>query len=562
MARVFTSKTYAESYSIAERKFLEVAEHQLDDSFYVIHGLPWRSLDNAWQQGESDFVILQRELGLIVVEAKPGTIRHDAAGWKDAAGQTITDPVTQAQQGMHNVQKLLSQRVPGWSDQQVPHTFAVYLCNATGFIGHLPVSLRPEQVIFESDLNDLAATLQTVKNSQIPWNVRLDKDLIQQAVNALKPAVEFQQSICGHLESERRMLIRLTRGQRNVLDLIQNYDRVLIRGCAGSGKTLLAIERAVRFAREGKQVLLLCYNLRLRENLQQQISEQKVSGVDVFAFAELCEHLARTVGIPAQPPTDASLLSDYYNVQCIEYLDQAIRCGVRELYDAAVVDEGQDFEGEWWVLIEYLLRKREASPLYIFYDPDQNIFDRQFQFPISDPPQVLDKNCRNTRRIAEFMAKTLDREEKSMEEVPEGLQVHEYLATSESGVVERANALVQRLVHVEKIKPAQIRVIGSRKLRNSAFVNCANLAGVPLVCESQHDGDPNAIQYATVFRYKGLESDVVILTGFGKQLTRKTKTLFYTAASRAMLRLYVIYSQPATSPAAAQAPSQLATGLQ
>lgn len=149
-----------------------------------------------------------------------------------------------------------------------------------------------------------------------------------------------------------------------------------------------------------------------------------------------------------------------------------------------------------------------------------------------------------------------------MKDVPEGLQVHEYIATGESGVVERANALVQRLVHVEKVKPTQIRVIGRRKLRNSAFVNCANLAGVPLVCESQHDGDPNAIQYATVFRYKGLESDMVILTGFEKQLTRKTKTLFYTAASRAMLRLYVIYSQPATSPAAAQAPSQLATGLQ
>lgn len=562
MAHVFTSKTYAESYSIAERKFLEVAEYQLDDSFYVIHGLPWRSLDNTWQQGESDFVILQRELGLIVVEAKAGTIRHDVAGWKDASGQTITDPVTQAQQGMHNVQKLLSQRVPGWSDHKVPHTFAVYLCNATGFSGRLPVSLLREQVIFESDLNNLAATLQAVKKSQIPWDVRLDKDLIQQAVNALKPAVEFQQSICGHLESERRMLIRLTRQQSKVLNMMQYHDRVLIQGCAGSGKTLLAIERAVRFAREGKKVLLLCYNLRLREHLQQRINEQQVSGVDVFAFGELCEHLALTMGIPAQPPTDESLLSDYYNVQCIDYLDQAIRCGTTKLYDALVVDEGQDFEGEWWVLIEYLLRKREASPLFVFYDPDQNIFDRQFQFPVSARPYVLDENCRNTRKIAEFMAKTLDREEKSMEEVPEGLQVYEYLPADDFGVLEKASALVQRLVHVEKVKPAQIRVVGKRKLRNSAFVNCANLAGVPLVCESQHDGDPNAIQYATVFRYKGLESDVVILTGFERQPTRKTRSLFYTAASRAALRLYVIYSQPATSLAAEQAPAQVSTRLE
>lgn len=545
MAKVYSPRSYDEAYSEAERTLLEAAEVQLDNSYHVLHSLSWRGMEKTWQQGECDFVILHQKLGLVTIEAKPGTISHDSDGWKDSRGKSAKDPVQQAQQGMHNVQNFLSNHVPGWSHQTVPHSFAIYLCRASEFRGRLPISLRPEQLIFESDLEDLAATLDRIKCVQVSREVCLSREMIEQAVNALMPPLQFVQSFSGHLETERRKLIRLTGQQSRILRIAETHDRMLIQGCAGCGKTLLAIERAVMFAKSGKRVLLLCYNLRLQQMLQQHVSRYNLPGIDVFAFAELCEHLARTTGLSVDVPHDESLRSEYYNVKCIEYLEQAIDRGAKGMYEAIVVDEGQDFQSEWWVLIEDLLPNPGVSPLYIFYDPDQNIFRRDFQFPITNP-FLLRENCRSTRSISEFIRRTVGREEVSMDGVPDGDQVLTWRPQDDQGVVDRAADIVRRLVHGDKIQPSQICVVGLRKLRNSAFANCANLAGVPFVGEEEHDGDSQAIQYATIWRYKGLESDIVILTGFEEQFTSEMRKLFYTAASRAVLRLYVIYSQPSS----------------
>jgi len=545
MAKVYSPRSYDESYSEAERTLLEAAELQLGDHYHVLHSLSWRGMDRTWQQGECDFVILHQKLGLITIEAKPGTIRHDATGWKDSEGKAVKDPVQQAQQGMHNVQKFLCKHVPGWSDQTVPHSFAVFLCGASAFRGRLPVSLHRDQLIFESDLEDLATTLERVKRVQVPRDVCLSREMIEQAVNALKPTFQFAQSFSGHLETERRKLIRLTSQQSRLLKIAETQDRLLIEGCAGCGKTLLAIERAVMFAKAGKRVLLLCYNLRLQQMLQQQVSTHNLPGIDVFAFSELCEHLARTTGLSVDVPHDENLRSEYYSVKCIEYLKQAIDRGAKGMYEAIVVDEGQDFQSEWWVLIEDLLPNPGVSPLYIFYDPDQNIFGRDFQFPITRP-FLLRENCRSTRSISDFIRRTLGREEISMDGVPDGDPVLTWQPQDDQGVTDRAADIVRRLVLEDKIQPSQICVVGRKRLKNSAFANCANLAGVPFVGEEEHDGDSRAIQYATIWRYKGLESDIVILTGFENQFTPETRKLFYTAASRAVLRLYVIYSQPST----------------
>ena len=332
MARVYSPRSYDESYSEAERTLLEAAELQLDNSYHVLHSLSWRGMEKTWQQGECDFVILHQKLGLVTIEAKPGTISHDSDGWKDSRGKSAKDPVQQAQQGMHNVQNFLSNHVPGWSHQTVPHSFAIYLSRASEFRGRLPISLRPEQLIFESDLEDLAATLDRIKRVQVSREVCLSREMIEQAVNALMPPLQFAQSFSGHLETERRKLIRLTGQQSRILRIAETHDRMLIQGCAGCGKTLLAIERAVMFAKSGKRVLLLCYNLRLQQMLEQQISRSNLPGIDVFAFAELCEHLARTTGLSVDVPHDESLRSEYYNVKCIEYLEQAIDRGAKGMY--------------------------------------------------------------------------------------------------------------------------------------------------------------------------------------------------------------------------------------
>ena len=70
------------------------------------------------------------------------------------------------------------------------------------------------------------------------------------------------------LESTRawdaeRKLIELSAEQFDVLEGLFDNDCVLVRGAAGTGKTVLALEAARRDALAGRKVLLTCFNRRL-----------------------------------------------------------------------------------------------------------------------------------------------------------------------------------------------------------------------------------------------------------------------------------------------------------
>lgn len=62
------------------------------------------------------------------------------------------------------------------------------------------------------------------------------------------------------LECEDAKLVELTDAKMLALSFLGDRKRVAIAGCAGSGKTMLAIEKALRLQSLGLKVLLTCFN--------------------------------------------------------------------------------------------------------------------------------------------------------------------------------------------------------------------------------------------------------------------------------------------------------------
>ena len=67
--------------------------------------------------------------------------------------------------------------------------------------------------------------------------------------------------------------LRLTEQQYRVLDMLSRQSRVAIAGCAGSGKTFLAAEKARRLAAQGFRVLLVVFNVLLAEHLRRGLAD-------------------------------------------------------------------------------------------------------------------------------------------------------------------------------------------------------------------------------------------------------------------------------------------------
>ncbi len=79
--------------------------------------------------------------------------------------------------------------------------------------------------------------------------------------------------LVGYIEGRiKRLMLNLTDEQRNFV-AISAARPLLLRGCAGSGKTTIAVYRAIEFAKQGKRVLFLTFNRTLADAAKSMIEE-------------------------------------------------------------------------------------------------------------------------------------------------------------------------------------------------------------------------------------------------------------------------------------------------
>ena len=205
----------------------------------------------------------------------------------------------------------------------------------------------------------------------------------------------FAESITRHMAALDRHVEKLTEEQRRVITQLRFLRRVRISGIAGSGKTLVAAEKAIRLSDAGLKTLFLCHNPMLAGHVSALTSEHRVV---VAAFTEWASAIAGVA------PGNNSSWSKY-DEPTQEILTLAFDgiLASADRYDAVVVDEGQDFRDEWWPLVQAALTDPSSGILYIFHDDRQALLPHRSCYPFSEPIIDLSRNCRNAGRIYEIM---------------------------------------------------------------------------------------------------------------------------------------------------------------
>ncbi len=188
---------------------------------------------------------------------------------------------------------------------------------------------------------------------------------------------------------------KLTSEQFKVLNFINKMKKVRISGCAGSGKTLVAAEKAVRLSKSGSSVIILCHNPNLAGKIKNLVLG---SNVFVISFGQLIQNLNEYESI------HQFRWNKYYE-PLQEELDNALKIieSKNMQFDAVIVDEAQDFREDWWYVVDALLSKGKEQILYIFHDDNQALLPYRSVYPIEEPIVDLSKNCRNGGKIYEFI---------------------------------------------------------------------------------------------------------------------------------------------------------------
>lgn len=330
--------------------------------------------------------------------------------------------------------------------------------------------------------------------------------------------------------------IELTEQQERALDLLARRSRALIAGIAGSGKTLLAVEKAARLADAGARVLLTCYNKNLAAELRRRLGERE--GLRVQHFHELAYEIAEAAGTL---PEERSYDEAFFMETLPEALFAAVEADDAPRFDAIVVDEGQDFAESWWLPLEALLADPADGILYIFYDAGQELYGRPVGFPIDDEPFLLDVNCRNTLEIhRKVMGFAPDPPRHTRVKGVKGRPPQVAGVGTRASTPRAVGAVVQQLTERHQVPIERIVVLSPlSRQRGSVLADKVEIG--PYDLTDAIEPEPGKLRCHTIHGFKGCEADVVVLIEADRWPNEASRdALLYVACSRARHHLVVL----------------------
>jgi hypothetical protein len=542
--------------SQAEVKVYKALRDRLPDDYIVFFQVGWilKKEKDAARDGETDFLICHPNFGYLCVEVKGGGIGFDATTneWfsidRYQNKHKIKNPIEQALKGKYSILSKLNEHIL-WRKLSLGRTLRGHALFFPD-IGDANKLSRPDMPAFligcKENLNNPKKWIDGIFKYWCGDNknfIPISKKGIDIIRNVFGRSFEALPALSSYLsEIEKKRLI-LTNEQMRVLDFLRSHRRVAISGGAGTGKTVLALEKARRLASEGFKTLLTCYNRQLADNLTQQCLD--IKNLDVMSFHQLCYKQVEKANAKAKRNLiDEAKLTypgkDYYNV----HLPNALAYSLDILpgrYDAIVCDEGQDFREDFWVPIELIVTEYDQSPMYVFFDDNQNLYSCASTFPIQETPFNLSINCRNTKPIHLAAYRNYMGPPVSPPQI-DGDKIGFILAENHEVQAKKIGSWVTDLIDRHGVTPGDITVLLADATHKYEYYEAMRRRPLPKPAVWLEEGyrNRNTVLIDTIYRFKGLESSVVILWGLDTIDLESHKELLYVGISRAKSILKIV----------------------
>ena len=487
--------------------------------------------------GEVDFFALIPEMGIFALEVKGGRVRRQNGIWSftDKYGHTDTKergPFDQAWEGIYSLKESISKMLDNKHRGLKDVIFGIGVMFPDVEYSSIGVDAESWQIFDSSDGENVVAFISRIsegtKNTWKRTRGKIDKrnipnvDDIKYLADLLRGDFDLVPLLGTKMTFADEDLCALTREQYKCLDQLEDNPRCLVRGAAGTGKTMLAIEATKNAVANGEKVALFCFNRLLGEWLQNYFVQQPINlrPVYVGTLHGFMRNIlvAHGKNISVSDDLEEDEKQHYYS----EVLPQmAIDC----LYsDTAKFDRIMMF-GD--LSMQAIYGKGRDKETFIA------ILDRYTSFARFK----LSINCRNTKKICEEVRTITGIYEKSKyQKIIDGPPV-QYITYS--GVDDERDKLVKILMKLSEnqVEKGDITILSPRR-REKSVVNVLQEINVPNFSIPKIED----FTFSTIQAFKGLENKVVILVDIEHFHDKK---LMYVGLSRARTGLYVLETESA-----------------
>ncbi|AVI06558.1 MULTISPECIES: nuclease-related domain-containing DEAD/DEAH box helicase [Staphylococcus] len=506
--------------SYGERRLYEEFQ-KLSDEYIVFHSLNWKKeKSNSILTGEADFLVFHKKYGFLSIEVKHGGISGRNGIIYQINRNTLREnaiqPMMQADKSKYTIIEILNNLNLDSKDKYYVSSLVWFTgVNKSNLIGDLPLSyIKDVNTYFEDHLNNIEKSLLNAYKSNHHIKKEQNSKVIKQTINAIAPEFSLFQSMNNLINQNNYYFNMMTNEQAYLLDYLEEQTTAVIQGGAGTGKTMLAVEKARRLSVNGEKVLFLCFNSLLIQSLQQKYKNE-LSNV---YFSNLNSIVSKALNKKAN---NDDIIQFLRNIEDYKIWD----------YKHIIIDEGQDF------LDETVLLLKDYSILvdgvfYVFYDKNQLVQRRDNLKWLNDMEcrLVLNKNCRNTKNIAKTSFKPLGIDDFKMKlEILGDKPIYHNSKTKEETLLWLENRIKMYLKN--DVKKNQIVILTVKTLETSILKNTNKIGNLKI----SNNFDDKNILFTTARKYKGLEADVIIIIDLDYSTFNKeeNKRLFYVASSRA-----------------------------
>lgn len=547
--------------STGERMIFDMLKKDsFTEDWIVLHSLNL-SQHTKRLYGEIDFLLLIPNAGVFVMEVKGGDVRCKNGEWEfiDRHGNVNRNksPFNQARDAMFSLQTEIKKEFG------VKHRFNKI---QFGFLVAFPqVNFDKHSVEYEQwqifDKTNYNSNHETFFKTLIHQFTEKHKTQLWFSPTESLPSRQDLEELCHFLRGDfmrvRSAKERLaefdsqvktyTEEQFGVLESIELNERSLVQGSAGTGKTMIAIESAIRAAAEGKKVFLTCYNRIIGEWMQKQLegwSNITVSSLHSYLF-EL------TKGFDYDKTQESK--QDFYSKYLPNLMKEFFKIGVKGKFDKLIIDEGQDLIREEYLgLFDSMLTNGLGNGNWEIYGD----FERQAIFAQLSKPEMLDLlktfghhskhllriNCRNTKEIGEETSLISGFEKPPfLLEYLEGLPVAYHFYRGEAHQKQILNEQLKK-VAADSLPFNEMAILSPKRFENSCVKSFTVYSIKEIKTANEVSASQNYFGFATVQSYKGMESNYILITDIEDLSSEVAKSLLYVGMSRARYGLILLIS--------------------
>lgn len=509
-----------------------IALSKLPDEYYVFHSFVLiTNVDGILRESETDFVIFHPKKGILCLEAKNGHVKCIEGVWYYGSNKEMKrgGPYRQADLNKWKLQKYFEEKdlMPLWNKVKKLHAVWFPSINRAELDRiNFPADADKSITLTEESLTNIERDIERIFSIELPSqgeNNLTPGETKMILENILCPSFDLVPSMVSEVGIKRNAFNRLLKEQSNILNFLEEQPFAVINGAAGTGKTMIALEKARRHAESGEKVLFLCFNRLLCDYCRANYAHNNIVYQTIDGLA--CSYCSTEVA-------DYALLQEKLESA---YYDSSFP------FKHVIIDEGQDFgqdrieETDIINILEMIALSEEMNgSFYLFYDKNQLVQGKRIPGYIqdSDCKLTLYKNCRNTENIAITSMRSLGLEQKP--------KMFKGCVKGESPKIFISDDLEKQREYLVKT----IKQLSAKGIKDIVVLTCKT-ENESIASDMVNDGriflDGKKYIFSTYRKYKGLEADAIVLVDVTKEALEPGRSFaFYVGASRARFFLDII----------------------